>query len=41
MAFTLRLVLHLSHYKDLMNERISIGRAILELQALNKHQKGG
>lgn len=28
-------------YKDLVNERISIGRAILELQALNKRQKGG
>jgi len=24
-----------------VNERISIGRAILELQALNKRQKGG
>jgi len=30
-----------SIYKDLVNERISIGRAILELQELNKRQKGG
>lgn len=28
-------------YKDLVNERISVGRAILELQELNKRQKGG
>ena len=30
-----------SIYKDLVNERISIGRAIFELQELNKRQKGG
>ncbi|MCB1984070.1 MAG: HEAT repeat domain-containing protein [Burkholderiales bacterium] len=28
-------------YKDLVDERISIGRAIQELQQLNKRQKGG
>jgi poly-gamma-glutamate synthase PgsB/CapB len=28
-------------YRDLINERISVERAVLELQALNKRQKGG